>query len=216
MKTGIPRLSIVTFSMVCLAGGFFSQSAQKNSIWLIPAALDDRLSLQDLHLTAIGTFGLLRKARPKIPAHLHTGIDIERPRNNYRDEPIYAASQGRVISLRDDGPYAQVIIEHDDNLAGKIWTVYEHLAGITVHHNQIVNVHTPIGRFMSKDELTKYGWQFDHLHFEVMKKKPKPLKPNKKNPYRFFQTYWLNCYTRSDLFEHYYHPMEFFQWQWSN
>ena len=125
----------------------------ESSIYL-PINSPDRKSLETLTLTAIGEFGLIRKARPAISAHYHTGIDIKRPSKNYKDEPIFSVTDGTVISIRNDGPYAQLIIEHEtDN--ERFWTVYEHIAGILVNLNDRVTPRSPIARFMNKQELDK-------------------------------------------------------------
>jgi len=146
--------------------------------------------------------------RPGIPAHFHTGIDIKRPNPNYGDEPIFAIGEGRVISLRDDGPYAQIIIEHfhKDEL---FWVEYEHIAGIKVEVGDFVDENTVISRFMNKSELNKYGWQFNHFHFEILKKQPLRTKPRESQPQRFFTTYNLVCYTIDDLNSKYYDPLQF-------
>lgn len=183
--------------------------AQDINSWYLPINNSNRQSISDVQLTKIGDFGLLRKARPKVREHFHTGIDIKRPTDNYYDEPIYAATEGVVISLRDDGPFAQIIIEHKLSDSTKIWTVYEHIAGIQVRLNDLVSPYTPIARFMTKDELNKYGWQFDHVHFEVMKKRPVKVEPDFEKPDRLYATYCLTCYSADELYDRYYHPMDF-------
>ncbi len=184
--------------------------------WYLPFNAENRQSWEEVRLTKIGDFGLIRKARPTVPEHLHTGVDIKRHSNNYVDEPVYPAAIGKVISLRDDGPFAQIIIEHKMENQNKVWTVYEHIAGINVVYGQFVNPEYPIARYMNKDELDKYGWQFDHFHFEVMKMKPKPISPDKNKPFRFFYTYCLVCFDQTDLGKRYYHPKEFLQNQWQH
>jgi murein DD-endopeptidase MepM/ murein hydrolase activator NlpD len=87
----------------------------------------------------IGQFGLMRKARPGIPAHYHTAADFMRPSGNYEDEPIFPAARGIVISQRNDGPFAQVIIEHTES--DTVWTVYEHLAGVKAVVGDTINPH---------------------------------------------------------------------------
>jgi hypothetical protein len=47
--------------------------------WLLPIFLENRTTWNTVQLTHIGSYGLSRKARPGIPAHLHTGVDIKRP-----------------------------------------------------------------------------------------------------------------------------------------
>ena len=177
--------------------------------FLIPIRSLHRESFKEMKLTSIGDFGLLRKSRPDIPSHLHTGIDIQRPTNNYLDEPIFAITKGVVISLRNDGPYAQIIIEHRKQ-SMIFWSVYEHISGIKINVSDSVNSNTSIARFMNKDELNKYGWQFDHLHFEILKVKPIKIKKDASNPYRFFKSYTLQCYSNKDLEHYYFNPMQLF------
>ena len=142
---------------------FISSNLDLN--YRIPINTEDRRSLNDVELTEIGQFGLLRKERPGNPAHYHTGVDIKRPSNNFNNELLFPIAEGIVISKHQDGPYAQIIIEHE--FEHKFWTVYEHIAGIKVNLSEYVNRFTPIARFMNDDELNRYGWQFDHFHFEV-------------------------------------------------
>jgi len=78
----------------------------------LPVNIKNRKDYSKIQLTEIGEFGLKRKARNNIPSHYHTGIDIKLPNNNYFNEPIFPIAEGRVISKRTDGPYAQLIIEH--------------------------------------------------------------------------------------------------------
>ena len=118
----------------------------------IPIGTVNRQDISKIHLTKIGQFGLIRKARPNVPEHYHTGIDIKRPTDNYESEPIFPIAKGIVISKRTDGPYANLIIEHEIN-GIKIWTLYEHISGVKVNVTDIVNPQTPIARFMNKEEL---------------------------------------------------------------
>lgn len=199
---------------ILLSNASYSYSGNRIE-WYLPIKVDDRQSLKDVRLTSIGRFGIVRKARPNIPAHLHTGIDIMRPSDNYDNEPIFPAAEGKVISLRDDGPYAQIIIEHTLEDSTLVWTAYEHVAGIKTKLRELVDPNSPIARFMNKKELNKYGWQFNHVHFEIMKVKPQPRQPDKRRPFLHYGTYCLVCYNRSDLQKRYYSPKEFFKSKWS-
>lgn len=187
---------------------------QNNLEWYLPINVPNRQSLENVQLTSIGRYGLMRKSRSGIPAHLHTGIDLNRPNPNYHFEPVFPAAMGQVISLRTDGPYAQVIIQHSLTDHTSLWTVYEHVAGIRVKLHELVHPHRPIARFMNKDELDLHGWQFDHVHFEIMKAKPPTRKPDEKKPFCYFGTYCLVCYTWNDLENRYYNPMVFFNLNW--
>lgn len=176
---------------------------------LLPVKVKDRKSTSEIQLTKIGQFGLVRKARPNVPVHYHTGIDIRRPGTNYNSEPIFSVAKGVIISKRTDGPYANLIIEHEIN-GSKVWSLYEHIAGIKVNVNDTVSPDTPVARFMNKKELDSYGWQFDHFHLELLKVKPQKLNPSKANPERFYNSYTLTCYTSNDLKKYYFNPMEYF------
>lgn len=176
---------------------------------LLPIKLADRTNLNALQITAIGNFGRVRKARLTVPGHLHTGIDIKRPGANYTDEPIYPITKGLVVSKRTDGPYAQLIIEHFGG-DPKIWSVYEHVAGICVNAGDFVTPYTPIARFMNEKELNTYGWQFNHFHLEILKEEPKKWNPSAEYPERFFRSYGLVCYDEATLLRYYYSPLEFF------
>lgn len=176
--------------------------------YLLPIDCLDRTDISLIELTEIGNFGELRKARPGIPEHFHTGIDIKRPKPNFTNEPIYAITEGIVMSVRTDGPYALIIIEHNNN-ENIFWTEYEHIAGIEVKVGDNVNENTRIARFMNLEELNKYGWQFDHFHFEILKMHPKKLNPTNKQPQYIFGTYNLICYTLDTLNNKYYNPISF-------
>lgn len=174
----------------------------------LPFSVDNRHAISNIQLTEIGEFGLLRKARPDVPAHYHTGIDIKRPSSNYIDEPIFPIAEGIVISKRTDGPFANIIIEHTIKKK-KLWSLYEHIAGVEVYVGEKVSPTHPIARFMNKEELDHYGWQFDHFHLEIIKVKPLKIEPLPKTPERLYDSYSLTCYTLNDLHKHYFNPIEF-------
>lgn len=174
----------------------------------IPISSANRNDFSKIKLTDIGQFGLKRTARSKVPEHYHTGINIKLPNNNYNNEPIFPLAKGKVISKRTDGAYAQLIIEHEIN-GKKFWTLYEHIAGIKVKVNDFVSPTVPIARFMNKDELNRFGWQFDHFHLEIIKVKPQPKQPDREHPERFYSSYTLTCYTVNDLQKYYFDPLEF-------
>lgn len=161
-----------------------------------------------MELTEIGFFGLPRKERPTVPAHLHTGIDIKRANGNYRNAPIFPVADGLVISKRADGAYAQLILEHE--LDGKMfWTVYEHIAEIEVEVNDWVTNQQHLARFFNQEELNKHGWQFDHFHFEIIKKRPLKIAPTMRTPQRHFRSYTLICFDEKLLYDHFFDPITF-------
>jgi hypothetical protein len=203
-------LMTLMFAQLSLANG----PSIERTEWYLPINVVNRQSLEHVRLTAIGEFGRPRQARANVPAHLHTAIDLMRPHNNYVDEPIFPAAVGTVISLRSDGPFAQVIIEHREADEAIAWTVYEHIAGIQVSIGALVSPFYPIGRFFNHYELDKFGWQFNHLHFEILKEQPRRLEPEARNPLRFYQAYTLECFNQDDLEKYYHHPLEVFESRW--
>ncbi len=192
--------------ILCLI--LFSLPLPGNIQCLIPIMSANRESVNFLQLTDIGQFGLLRSARENIPAHYHTGIDIMRPSNGFGYEPVFPIADGVIISIRDDGPFAQVIVFHEYNKL-QFWTVYEHVAGIKVNLHDRVSPTEPLARFMKREELDTYGWQFNHFHLEILKYPPIKIEGNISNPDRLYSTYSINCYTLEDLYKHYYNPIEF-------
>jgi Peptidase family M23 len=197
-------LNPLTLSFIVTALLFFDLNAQV----YLPIQTENRHSIKELTLTNIGQFGLRRKARPNIPSHYHTGIDIKRPHQNYHNEPIYPIAKGLVISKRIDGPYAQLIIEHDLN-GIKVWSLYEHIAGICVDLHSSVDPLQPIARFMNSEELKEYGSQFDHFHLEILRIKPTALNPTSTHPDRIFGSYSLICFSEQELKKYFYNPLEF-------
>ena len=178
-------------------------------LFLVPVNSEDRSYVGSIQLTEIGDFGIMRKARPTVKEHLHTGIDILPPNSNYEsDEPIFPFTDGIVISKREDGPFANIIIEHDIN-GELVWSVYEHIAGIKVEIGEHVIPTRPIARFFKAEELNKIGWQFNHFHFEILKSQPIPIEASEIHPNRNFNAYTLSCHTPSDLQQHYYSPLIF-------
>ncbi len=177
----------------------------------VPIETGNRKSTQEIKLTDIGRFGIIRKARKEFAEHFHTGIDIQRPEKNYSEPPlIFPIAPGKVISKREDGPYSQLIIEHRlGDLA--FWTLYEHISSISVELNEMVHPYRPIARFYTRKELDVYGWQFDHFHFEILKVRPVELNPNSVTPERKFGSYTLVCYDQKTLEKYFYNPIEFLE-----
>lgn len=180
--------------------------------WYIPLGAMSRTHWEAVAVTAIGGFGAIRKPRPGIPAHLHAGIDI-RPASG-EDRSVYPSAAGEVISIRRDGPFAQIIVLHAQDPAAPVWTVYEHVSGIRVRLGDAVFPETPIARLMNAAELNRFGWQFDHLHFEILRRPPKPIPPTRKLPERFMETRALVCRTRAALDAAYYDPVIFLSDRW--
>lgn len=200
---------LVTALLLLLNFWVFALPAKE---WFLPVRVAERQSWKSVRLiTSIGAFGVWRQARPQVPAHFHAGVDFKRPGNNYFDEPVFPAAAGVVISQRSDGPFAQIIIEHCAAAKDTLWTVYEHVAGIRVVPGDTVSPHHAIARFMNTEELNRHGWQFDHLHFEILKRRPRPAAATPHAPLRRFMSYNLECRTREELDRYYHDPQDFWE-----
>jgi murein DD-endopeptidase MepM/ murein hydrolase activator NlpD len=184
--------------------------------WYLPVASSNRQSIKSVTLTKLGGYGMIRKPRPGIPLHLHSGIDINRPNDNYSHEPIFPAAPGVVISVRNDGPYAQIIIEHATQDSSGIWTVYEHTGKILVTCGDTVGPNDTIALFMTREELHRHGWQFDHVHFEIMKRAPQKVPESRDLPLHLFCSYGLTCYNKKILSDCYENPLRFLQSRWAH
>lgn len=189
-------------------------TAEGASEWYLPIAVEDRQSLKEVRITRIGDFGRPRKARPEARAHLHAGLDFMRPGGYDREAGIFPIGPGTVISMRDDGPFAQIIVAHGGKEKDGPWSVYEHVAGITVRPGDIVTPRLPMARFMTGAELDRYGWQFDHLHLEVLRRAPKPVRPTERNPHRRFLSPNLDCLDKAELARGYFDPGRFLDSAW--
>jgi hypothetical protein len=207
-----PMLFSMTLMLTMLS--FANVASSERTEWFLPINVVNRQSLENVRLTSIGEFGRPRQARAAVPAHLHTAIDLMRPTDNYFDEPIFPAAVGTLISLRTDGPFAQIIIEHQESDGESVWTIYEHIAEARVGLGEIVNPERAIGRFFNKSELDKFGWQFDHLHFEILKQPPRRVQPDPQLPFRLYSTYTLECYDQNVLRKYYHDPRDFFESRW--
>jgi hypothetical protein len=108
----------------------------------------------------------------------------------------------------DNGPFSQIIIEHAFN-GDTLWTVYEHLHVLKKSPGLHVTPFDTIAWYFNRNELNRYGWQFDHVHFEIMKVRPPRCKRSAENPHRRYYTYALTCYTKKELDERMEDPMVF-------
>jgi hypothetical protein len=176
--------------------------------WYLPLDFPNRTAVDNVKLTTIGKFGRLRTARPTVPSHYHTGADIRRPDSNYAFTPVHPAHEGTIISVLDKGPFSQIIIEHSTD-GDTVWTAYEHIHVLKFRAGTPVSPFDTIARLFDKTELSKYGWQFDHLHFEVIKKRPPRLAASKTAPDHRYTTFAITCYTEQSLHERLCDPLEF-------
>lgn len=201
-------------ALILLALGLGAAEVRVESAWYLPIAAADRQSLHGVRITPIGEFGRPRKARPEAPAHLHAGLDFMRPGSCSREAGVYPVGPGTVISVRDDGPFAHIMVAHGQPDKAGPWSVYEHVAGIKVRPGDKVTPRLPMARFMARAELDRYGWQFDHLHLEILKAAPKPIRPTERLPERRFSSQNLGCRNEAELARRFSDPARFLDSTW--
>jgi hypothetical protein len=182
--------------------------------FLLPIDAPDRGSFAGVRFTPIGAFGEPRVARAAAPAHLHAGLDFARPGKRDRESPVYPIARGEVISVRDDGPFGQIILAHPDAHRARLWSVYEHVGGLRVGLGDTASPERPMARFLDREALERHGRHFDHLHLEILRVAPRPLKPAPRTPFRRFGTYALECAAAEELMEKYQDPRRFLDSAW--
>jgi murein DD-endopeptidase MepM/ murein hydrolase activator NlpD len=101
------------------------------------------------------------------------------------------------------------MIQHKLPSGGFIWTTYVHVAQITVQIGDIVTSDTVIGHLMNKKQLNKYGWVYNHLHFEVLRN------PRIGNGGKLL-SYSTWCKTKNEVMKHFYNPVDFFKREWAH
>ena len=90
-----------------------------------------------------------------------------------------------------------------------IYSVYVHVTNIKVNTGDIVGHTTHIADLMDKAQLDTYGWEFNHLHFEILKK-PRVHEINGN-----YLSYSTRCKTKEDVLEHFHNPELFLKKMWS-
>lgn len=143
----------------------------------------------------------------KRTGHLHTGIDLINPMGG-QGEKVYAAAAGRVVSIYAKEPNRSIMIQHSLPCGETLWTVYVHVGKVKVRLGELVRSDTVIAYLMDEHQLNYYGWEFNHLHFEVLKFP----RINEVGKYLSFST---GCKTRKEVKKHFYNPIDFLKKMWA-
>jgi murein DD-endopeptidase MepM/ murein hydrolase activator NlpD len=110
----------------------------------------------------------------KVDEQLHLGVDLASLANS----PVQAANNGRVVFSKRNGIYGlTVVLDHGQGLS----TLYGHLSGTEVTHNQEV----------TRGDIIGYTGQTglaggDHLHFGIM------VNGVAVNPIEWWDGHWIN------------------------
>jgi len=125
------------------------------------------------------------------PGGLKASLELGLGRNS-RDPP----------HPEDPPPQRRITIEHILPDRTKVWSVYIHIMAEKVKVGHIVNTETVIARLMNPVELENFGWEYHHIHLEIMKKLP-PFASE------FYERKTFTCYTEDEVDEYFYDPVIF-------
>ena len=190
-------LTAIFFSVHVFAGEILPIANE----WKLPLSISPRKGLNALY--RLKNAGFLDKRF----GHLHTGIDLINPRGG-PGEKVYAAASGRIVSIYAKEPHLSVMIRHRLPSKETIWTVYVHVTKVKVKVGDLVSNDTIIAHLMDKSQLNKYGWEFNHLHFEVLKY-PRMSEAGQ------YLSFSARCKTKKEVEEHFYNPVTFLQKMWA-
>ena len=178
------------------------------TVWKLPLNTIDRQDWSTVYLEPDAYFKNLRAPFGTVKLHYHTGMDLQNRAAVNPGEPVYAIAAGKVIAIEDPPPQRRITIEHLLPNGDKVWSVYIHIIDEQVKVGDIVDSETVIARLMNAAELERYGKEYDHVHLEIMKKKP----PNFIN---FDQRKTFTCYSEQQVDDYFYNPEEFLKNQFS-
>lgn len=200
MTNALKKISFLTaifFSVNVFAGEILPVANE----WKLPLSISPRKGLNAM--SRLKNAGFLDKRF----GHLHTGIDLINPMGG-SGEKVYAAASGKIVSIYAKEPHLSIMIQHRLPSEETIWTVYVHVTKVKVKEGDLVRNDTIIANLMDKSQLNKYGWEFNHLHFEVLKY-PRISEAGR---YLSFST---ECKTKKEVEKHFYNPVTFLQKMWA-
>lgn len=171
--------------------------------WKLPLRTDSRKDLKSVFWEHDAHFLAKRKG-----GHFHTGIDIMNPKGGLC-EKIFAASRGEVVSIYTIEPNRGVMIKHILPSRETVYSVYVHVTNVQVKIGDIVTSDTVIATLMDKQQLNNFGWEYNHLHFEILKK-PRTCEIGK------ILSYSTKCRTIKEVEKHFYNPIDFLQSMWNS
>lgn len=174
--------------------------------WLLPLDTGDRTNWHSIAFESDAYFMASRRNSYNNQPRLHTGIDMqnggEAGTRGGPGELVYSMGPGIVLGTFDRLPNRRVVIEHTFENAPKVWTAYVHINESLVSPGEWVDAYSPIARRMNRQELRRYGEQYNHVHIEVMKKLP-PIVNGQ------YQWMTFHCYAPKQVQEYFYNPKTF-------
>ena len=186
--------------------GYNSADQQVTKEWKLPIKTEDRTDWSTVNLEHDANFKALRAPFDSVKLHYHTGIDIQNRNPIQAGEPVYAIAAGKVIAIEDAPPQRRITIEHRLTNRKKVWSVYIHIIDERVKVGDAVDTETAIARLMTPQELETFGWEYNHVHLEILKKLPPDVS-------EFYQRKTFTCYAEKDVNKFFYDPQEFLKKQ---
>ena len=171
--------------------------------WKLPLKTDSRKDLKSVLWEHDAHFLAKRKG-----GHFHTAIDIMNPKGG-PGEKVFAASRGEVVSIYAIEPNRAVMIKHTLPSLETVYSVYVHVTNIQVKIGDMVTSDTIIATLMDKQQLNNFGWEYNHLHFEILKK-PRTCEIGK------ILSYSTKCRTIKEVEKHFYNPISFLKSMWNS
>jgi len=172
----------------------------------LPIKTGDRTDWSTVVLEHDAHFKAPRAPFDSVKLHFHTGIDLQNGNTIQPGEPVYPIAAGKVIAIEDPPPQRRITIEHRYTNRKKVWSVYIHIIEERVNVGDSVDTGTAIARLMNPAELETYGWDYNHVHLEIMKKLPPHVS-------EFYQRKTFSCYNEKEVDKYFYDPHEFLRKQ---
>lgn len=181
---------------------FISARPPMAKVWKLPVETVDRRDWSTINFERDAHFNALRAPFGPVKQHYHTGVDIQNGNLDPAGETVYAIAAGKVIAIEDPPPQRRITIEHILPNRTKVWSVYVHIIEAQVKIGDRVESETVIARLMNQAELEAYGWEYHHVHLEILKKSPLPAT-------EFYYRKTFTCYTAEQVDEYFYDPVVF-------
>ena len=200
-----------TIFLICLLVyfifiGFKSPDPPIALVWKLPLKTADRQDWSTVFFEHDAFFKTMRSPFGNVKLHYHTGVDVQQNGGaGYSDRsgmPVFAIATGKVVAIEDPIPQRRITIEHKLPDGTVVWSVYCHIADEQISVNQIVDTETVIARRMNGPELDQFGWEYNHVHLEILKKLPAYV-----TDYNHRKTF--TCYTEMEVDEYFYDPVKF-------
>ena len=172
--------------------------------WKLPFNTLNRKDFSTIQFERDAGFKAIRPSYDGFPPHYHAGVDMQIRQSSTIAADVYAIASGIVVQIADSPPLRRIVIQHKLPFGRSIWSVYLHVVEEKVKIGDRVTSQTVIARTLNRSELNYFGWKYNHLHLEIMKKPPLAVQ----NPY---QRRSFNCLSPEQVDKYFWDPVKFLQ-----